>query len=203
MRSSSPSVLLSVALLCAACSSTGIEESWVDPTLRTLPPGQKVFVAYLGAEAAVQRLAEDAMAERIRAPEVVRCYALFPDAKDLKPSEVTAKLRDQSFDTAIVMRLMGIEQEVSWSPSAYSAGPYRTFGGYWASPVDSGMLYTSEIVHVETNVYALAEDKLVYAARSESFEPGSTKALIDEIAGDIADDLRAKGIVRADGEVPR
>ena len=97
---------------------------------------------------------------------------------------------------------MGVEQEVSWSPSAYSAGPYRTFGGYWGYPVDTGTLYTSEIVHVETNVYALAEDKLVYAARSETFEPGSTKDLVDEIAEDVADDLRAKGVVRGESAKP-
>jgi hypothetical protein len=190
--------VLAAALALAGCSSTGIEESWMDPAAKTLPASRKVFVAYLGAEPSVQRVAEDAMAAHIHAPEVVRCYTLFPDARDLQPAEVTKRLRDQGFDAAVLMRLMGVEQEVSWTPSAYPAY-YRSFGGYWGwgAPMDTGTLHTDRIVHVETNVYALAEDKLVYAARSEEFDPDSTQELVDDIAEDIAKDLESKGVLRA------
>ena len=53
---------------------------------------------------------------------------------------------------------------------------------------------TDEIVHVETNVYSLAEDKLIYTARSESFNPGSSEDLMNEIATAIAKDLKKKGL---------
>jgi hypothetical protein len=87
----------------------------------------------------------------------------------------------------VLLRLMGVEERVSWTPTGY-----HSFGGYWAAPMST----LEHIVHVETNVYALAEDKLVYAARSEEFDPDSTQELVDDIAADIADDLRAKGVLR-------
>jgi hypothetical protein len=189
-------LLLASALVLGGCSSTGIEESWLDPSVQSLPGFRKVFVAYLGADAAVRRVAEDALAAHVRAPEVVPCYRLFPEAQGLEVGAVKARLRAEGFDAAVVMRLAGVEQEVSWEPSAYPAH-YRSFGGYWG--YDPGVMRTDEIVHVETNLYSLADDKLLYAARSETFNPRSTAKLVDEIAADVADDLEKKGVLRSGG----
>ena len=188
-----PASLLAAALALAGCASTELSESWLDPSVKTLPGFQKVFVAYLGADESVQRVAEDAMAEHVRAPEVGKCYALFPDARTFEADAIQARLKDEGFDAAIVMRVAGVQQEVSWTPSAYPAY-YRSFGGYWA--YDPGTMRTDEIVHVETNLYSLADDKLLYAARSETFNPSSTAKLVDEIAAKVADDLEEKGVLR-------
>jgi hypothetical protein len=188
--------LAAVAL--SACASTGLAESWVEPSLTSLPRFQKVFVAYLGGDAAAQRGAEDALAAHLADAEVVKCYERFPQAlgrasATLATERVKAELRALGCDGAIVLRLARVEQEVSWSPSAYPVH-YRTFGGYWAQP--AGDLRTDEIAHVETNVYSLADDRLLYAARSETFNPGSAAGMVDEIATAVAEDLEKKGLAR-------
>jgi hypothetical protein len=187
--------LLAAGFALAGCASTALSESWIDPSVETLPGFRKVFVVYRGADASVQRVAEDALAAHIRAPEVVRCYSLFPDASALGPEEIKSRLRAQGFDAAVVMRVAGVEQEVSWTPSAYPSHS-RSFGSYWGGGYDPGTMRTDEIVHVETNLYALLEDKLLYAARSETFNPGSTAKLVDEIAAEVADDLEERGVLR-------
>ena len=186
---------LALALVLAACSSTGIAESWVDPGTKTLPRFQKVFVAYLGADSAAQHLAEDSMAKHLEAREVVKSYALLPDARGQDPLSVKEQLRAAGCDGAVLMRLTRVSQEVSTAnavPADASA-----FGRYWgygsALPME---VRTDEIVHVETSLYSLVEDKLLYSASSESFNPGSTAELIDEIAEAVAADLRKKGLRR-------
>jgi hypothetical protein len=197
--------MLAVASLTAlaSCASTSLAESWVTPSLTTMPRFEKVFVAYLGGDASAQRSAEDALAERLERTEVVKCYALFPDAlqlapggAELDPAKVKSELRALGCDGAVVMRLSRVEQELSWSPSTYPAH-YRSFGGYWGAAYPSAMdVRTDEIVHVETNVYSLADDKLLYAARSETFNPGSAAGMVGEIAAAIAEDLEEKGLSR-------
>lgn len=184
---------LSLALALGACASTGLAESWVDPATKELPHFQRVFVAYLGADTATQRVAEDSLAKHLKAPEVLACYALFPDARQLDPARLREELRAKGCDGAVVMRLARVEQQVS-ATGGYPSH-YYSFGGYWGHPyaVD---VRTDEIVHVETNVYTLADDKLVYSARSETFNPSSTAKLIDEIATAIAEDLESKGLKR-------
>ena len=185
--------LLAAGLVLAGCSTTKIEDAWVDPDIAKAPRFQKVFLAYLGDDESVQRVAEDALAAHIHAKEVGRCYQVFPDAPKLDPAAVKAKLREQGYDLAVVMRLARVEKEVSWSSDAVY-GPRSTFGGAWV--LDTSTMRTDDIVHVETKLYSLAEDKLLYAARSETFNPSSTKDLVDEIAEDVAESLEEKGVVR-------
>lgn len=181
------------ALTVGACTSTGVAESWVDPGTRQLPRFQKVFVAYLGTDAAAQRLAEDSIAAHLSAPAVLKCYELFPDAQGLDPVKVKDDLRAQGCDGAVMMRIARVEQELS--ATGPHPGYYGSFGGYWghgyAAPLE---VRTDEIVHMETNVYSLAEDKLLYSARSETFNPSSTEDLVDEIAEAIAADLQKRGL---------
>lgn len=185
---------LAAGFVLAGCSSTKLEDTWVDPSLQVMPEARKVFVAYLGDDESVQRVAEDALAAHIHATEVVRCYQLFPDARALDAERVKARLREEGFEVAVVMRLTRVEKEVSWTSGTYY-GHHGSFGSSWA--MEPGSMRTDDIVHVETKLFSLAEDKLLYAARSETFNPSSTKDLVDEIAEDVADSLEEKGLLRS------
>jgi len=186
---------LAAALLLASCSATGVAESWIEPSVHSMGGFKKVFVAYVGRDPSVQRVAEDAMAAHIHSAEVARCYESFPEALGMEPARVKTELVARGFDAAVVMRVSGVKQELSFTPSSYPAN-YRSFGGYWGDP---GTLRTDEVVNVETNLYSLTEDKLLYAARSETFNPNSTAKMVDEIAAAIADDLESKGVLRPTG----
>ena len=192
-----PLLLLFPALCGAGCASTGLAESWIDPSLRELPRFQKVFVAYLGADAPAQRHAEDALAAHLNGVEAVKAYELVPDASARDVQQVKQAVRAAGCDGAIVLRLARVEQELSVTPRPYASPYYSSFGGYWgyAQPYAADV-HTDEIVHVETTFYSLADDKLLYTARSETFNPGSTARLVDEILEAIAKDLEAKGLHR-------
>jgi hypothetical protein len=177
----------------AACSATGLAESWVDPGTKQLPHFQKIFVAYLGADAAAQRLAEDTLGTKIKSAEVAKAYVLFPDARKLDPASVREQVRAQGCDGALVMRLARVEQQISSSPAfpEYSS----SFNRYWGYAAPAAVdVRTDEIVHVETNMYSLADGKLLYSARSETFNPQSTTTMVEEIAAAIARDLEKKGL---------
>lgn len=177
----------------AACSSTGLAESWVDPGTKQLPHFQKIFVAYLGADAAACRLAEDTLATKLRSAEVVKGYVLFPDPRKVDPSSLRDQLRAQGCDGALVMRLARVEQQLTAVPAfpEYYSSFNRYYGYSEPAAVD---VRTDEVVHVETNLYSLADGKLLYSARSETFNPDSTTAMVEEIAAAIVKDLEKKGL---------
>ena len=187
---------LLVAPALAGCATTGIADSWVDPALKSVPHFQKIFVAYLGSDAAAQRVAEDRLSQHLHASAVVKCYELFPEAKDLDPAAIRDQLRANGCDAAAILHLTRVEQEYSYSSGAYASN-FGTFGRGWgwaySTPVD---VRTDEIVHVVTNVYTLGDDKLIYSARSETFNPRSTAGMIADIASAIRDDLEEKGLLR-------
>ncbi|NOT28946.1 MAG: hypothetical protein HOP15_00700 [Planctomycetes bacterium] len=193
-------LVLALQLCLSSCATTGIADSWVDPELTALPCFEQVFVAYLGGDAAAQRVAEDAMAAQLAtsapATRTVKCYELYPDAREVDPASIRAELRAAGCDGAAILHLARIEQQLSSSPGVYPSY-HRSFGRYWgwahAPPAE---VRTDEIVHVVTSVHSLVEDKLLYSARSETFNPRSTAAMVAEIAAAIRADLRERGLLR-------
>ena len=182
--------------LIQGCATTELVETWVDPQTRSLPRFHKVFVAYLGGDTAGQRLAEDSLAEHVKAEVVVKCYATYPNANELNPEHVRDELRAKGFDGALVMRFARVTQDVAYIPASFPSH-YSSLGGYWGyNPAPSMAVHTNDIVQVVTNFYSIAEDKLLYTARSESFNPSSSVELVTDIAAAVAKDLKKKGLTR-------
>jgi len=58
------------------------------------------------------------------------------------------------------------------------------WGGWaygWSSVYDPGYVRTDQYVSFNTNVYSVADAKLVWASRSETMNPSSIPQLADEV----------------------
>jgi hypothetical protein len=96
------------------------------------------------------------------------------------------------------MRLIKSERQVTQVPGAY-AMPYPRFWGCyghaWPIVYDPGYLRTDTIVQVETKVYSLTDDKLIWADLSETFNPRDAQALVRSGAQAVANDLQKQGLI--------
>jgi hypothetical protein len=192
-------MVIAAALLgLTACTGTTLKDSWLDPSVTSAHRFKKVAVAVLSRDQTIRRVAEDTLVARITRSEAVPSYRLVPESEGNNVDRVKARLQDAGVDGVVVMRLMGVDKETTWVPGSYPT-PYYGFRGYygWAHPMaySPGYLQTDTIVQMETNVYSLADDKLVYAARSETFNPVNTAGLVGEIADAIARDLKKRGVL--------
>lgn len=180
--------LLAFAALLAAmlggCATTQVTSAWKDPDF---PRARfdKVLVAFQNADPALRRVLEDEMARHI--PNAVPAHALFSEAEIRDVERVKLRVREQGFDSAVVMRVVTVDREVTYSPARMYVVPgyYRGFYGYWrygwGTVYDPGYLRTDRIVHIATNVYDVRADKLVWASQSETFNPSSLRSAIGEV----------------------
>ena len=113
------------------------------------------------------------------------------------------RVRAEGFDSAVVMRVVSVEREVSYRPGTVYAVPalYSDFWGYWGygwrSVYDPGYLRSDRVVTIATNVYSVADDKLVWASQSETFNPASLRDAVGEVRqGNVASDGRAAAFPR-------
>ena len=65
-----------------------------------------------------------------------------------------------------------------------------------APPTSPGYLRTDTIVNVETLVYDLKADKLVWAGKSESTNPDRVDTLIKELVAAAAAEMKKQGLIR-------
>jgi hypothetical protein len=199
--------LLAVAVVAAAgCASTKFNSTWAAPGAEPLNfKGKKVVGLIVSKEEGVRYGAEDALAREITKQGAIGVAAYSQIPKELTQDKEKAKEFLEKADVAgvVAMRVVGKDKEITSSPGTYWGGPaYATFwgGGYygwgWGGVYDPGYLRTDTIVIVETLVYSLPQNKLVWAAQSETTNPSKVGPFIQELVKKAAKELKKQGLIR-------
>jgi hypothetical protein len=118
---------------------------------------------------------------------------------------VRRALEQQGYQGVVVMRPVATTQEVFSSPSTFREPHYGGFwGGYylygWGMPWPMAIygpveVRTATIVSVETLVYSLRQNKLVWGGQSETTNPSSVGRLIQDTARRAARELQRQGLL--------
>jgi hypothetical protein len=192
-------------LLLSACATTSFKSSWSAPD--SAPgefQGKKVVALIMHRDESVRRTAEDALAAEIRkrGAEGVASHTLIPAAELRDTERARAQLQKAGVVGAVVMRVVGKDKQTTYVPGVW-AGPanYRSFSGYygpgWGGIYDPAYLRTDTYVSVETLIYSVAKDKLLWAGTTETMNPRKADAFVTEIAGAVAEELRKQGLTAA------
>ena len=192
-------------LALAACASTSFNTTWKAPDAQplTFKDGDKVLAMVVSPNESTRRGAETALAADLtkRGLQGVPAYSVVPfDA--VQDKEKAKQLVTASGAVGVVaMRVTGQEKEVRSSPGMYTGPYYGGFwGGYygwgWGMAYDPGYLRTDTIVSVETLVYDLGQNKLVWAGQSETTNPSKAESFIGELVDESVKEMAKQGLIR-------
>ena len=193
---------LTAALAAAGCATTTFSSIWKAPDVpQIVLSGQKVAAVVMVPDDGTRRAAEEALAAELtkRGAAGVASYT-FLSGQDLK-DEAAAKahLQQAGMQGVVIMRVVSQDQSVTYSPSTWSRGYYPSFGGYWGygwgAVYSPGYIRTDTIVNVETLVYSLTADKLLWAGVSGTTNPSRVDAFVTEIVDEAAKEMRKSGLL--------
>ncbi len=186
--------VLAVAAAGLACASTRITSSWRDPGVGSVQFRKVVGVA-LARDATLRRLAEDEFVRALGPDTALAGYAVIPDEEVEDRDKARTRVEAAGADGVVVFRLVGVETEQRWVPPTSYGHAWGYWG--WAAPVvyDPGYLQTDRIVQVETTAYRVSDARLVWAARSETFNPESAEDLIAGVVRAVVDAMREEALV--------
>ena len=187
-----------------ACATTSFVSSWKAPDAQPLKgEGSKVAAVVMHKNEAVRRAAEDALARQItvRGGQGVPMYSILPEPG--KPDDAAAKaaLEKSGVNAVVVLRPVGKDKELVSTPTMY-AGPY--YGPYWGGYYGYGWggawggggdIRTNTIVSVETLVYSMKQNKLVWGGQTQTTNPTKVDAFVKEIADAVAKELKKQGLI--------
>lgn len=196
-----------IALLCAAAlggsaacyHSTQLAATWHDPGAQPLHFRRGVAV-FATRDEALRRTVEDKLAAQF--PNVTPSYRYFPTVDtSMGRADMANRLRADGFDGAIMMRVADVTVAPVYTTGSYWYDrPYgfNSYWGYaWSTPYDPGYYAENRIVTIETQIYSLPDDKLIFAARSETTNPKSAGKLTDSVIRHIRERLRKDGLILA------
>jgi hypothetical protein len=201
------SLVLLAASALTACSTNAFVASWKAPDAQPLEvSGAKVAAVVMVNNEASRRVAEDKLAQEITARGAVGVpmYVLYPDAQPSNEPQARAALEKAGVLGIVVMRPVSIDKEVVSTPVSYSTPIYRGYwGGYygagWGTPwglAETGEIRTNTIVQVETLVYSLRQNKLVWGGHSALTNPASIDKTIERLAASATEELHKQGLLR-------
>jgi hypothetical protein len=196
-----------IAVVLAACaSSSTLTSVWKSPEAAPLAfKGRKVAAAVIAKDEETRRLSEDRLAQQIavRGAEGRTMYSLLPNPTVRDEQAVRAALEAANVKGLIVMEPVFVNRDVHVTP-AYEGGGSASL---WGSSYGSGFAVSysspreakiteSTVVYIETRVYSLEQNKLVWSARSKSVDPDTLATLIEELSGAIASELQKEGLIQ-------
>ena len=186
------------ALVLGACATAKFNTTWVNPEAQALSfkAGDKVLAMVPINNDGMRRMAEDSLARAMsaRGLQGVPSYTVVPT--ELTKDKAHAAAEKLAAAGAVVMRVLA-KDKVSTSQlsqsSSYS-GSWNSATG-WSSPNPSDMRSDTVLV-VESLVYDMRQDKLVWAGQSQTTNPSKVDGLITELADLTARQLRKQGLVK-------
>ena len=203
MKALKCSALAAGVALFSACASTGFVSTWKAPDAKPFDAsGQKVAAIVMMKDIAPRRAAEDALARELTTRGVtgVPMYSILPEGSPDNEAAARAALEKAGVAGAVVMRPVGKDKEIVATPSMYMGPMYGGYyGGYygagWGAPYGGTDIRTNTIVSIETLVYSLPQNKLVWGGQSKTTNPSNVDGLVKETVEAAARELKKQGLV--------
>ena len=197
--------LILAALFVFGCSqSNKITDSWVNPdATKESIKFNKVAVFGLVMKTTNRKIIEEELARRLVNTIAVPSYKVVSDDDISKPDIIKAKLAEQGFDGALILRLVDIEKRESYSPGVYPSY-YSSFGGYYGYSYGymysytqdyGGQYMTDQIVTAEVVIYSLKSDQLIWTGETMSMNPNDIEKTIAELSENVKAALIDDGLL--------
>ena len=191
-------LLVGAAAILTSCATTSLQSTWRNPAAGRLSlEGRKVAAIVLIDEQALRYAAEDALAGEITAHGGVgiAAYTLVPK-EQIRDKETTREIFERAgVEGVVAMRPVAKEKALTGS---FSGNPlFASFWGpgLWGGGLVEGYLRTDTIVVVETLVYSLPQNALVWATQSETTNPSNIGPFIHELSKKVGTEMEKQGLL--------
>jgi hypothetical protein len=187
------------AVTLAACATTSLQSTWKNPAAAPLNlKGKKVVALVVIDEEALRYAAEDEAAREITAHGAigVPAYRLLPQAQIRDKERARTIFEKEGVEAVVAVRPVAKEKALSgslWGNPGYSSfwGP-GFWGGGWGG---NGYLRTDIILVVETLVYSLQQNSLVWASQSQTMNPTQVGSFVRELGKTIGTEMEKQGLL--------
>jgi len=198
------------AAILAACASTRLQTSWVDPEAKGRKLGN-VLVVGVARSAVLRRQFEDTFVRVLgeRKVAALASYSRLPDPAAVNEAAVKPLVQAERITHLLVARVVDrktVKTYVRPSTPVYS-GPYPRYyppyyaswpgyyGAGYAAATRPGYVFETDYVNLETNIYDAASGKLVWSGLTETALGNQVQEEIEEFIKVIGDALIGAGMI--------
>ena len=194
------SFTLVIIVLISCSSSTQMTDVYVDKTFSGKEM-KKILVLGLAKDEWKRKVYENEFRTRLLAHnvEVLVAWQELPKGEKLNKETFEKYFKDKNVEGVLVV----MEGGESTDQTLYKGGSSNVYVGFYGFYVSSVPFYYNadylaeeKIVHMRANLYETTDAKLIWSARSQSYEPKSTKDVIQKVSSGVVNDLYLQGFIK-------
>jgi hypothetical protein len=152
-----------------------------------------VVALYESHDGAQRRTVEDAMTRKLaeRGVHAVPAYSVLDDNESADYKSAKETLAAKGFDAVLEIRLISKENETS---TAYYSNTWDGWGYWgWGGPYAYDYyVFDTPVVRVETNLYSLHDDSLVWSGRTKTTDADTMREVVDQVTSVVAGTLEKR-----------
>jgi hypothetical protein len=195
-------LICGAVLSISACGSTTFTSTWKAPDAQRVDPaGKSIAALVIYGDKKRRRDAEVYLAHEltIRGARGVAAYTLLGLDGYPTVDYARARFKEAGVEGVVIMRLVAHDQTVIVDPGGFSGSAYSSFGSYYSSygmsvSYSTGSVQTDTVVTIETLIYSLKQDKLLWAGTSRTSNPDGLQSLITEVADAVSSQMARQGL---------
>ncbi len=197
-------VLLLITVLGYA-GSTKYKSVFANPVARAVDFSKVKMASFVMIpDEGIRQGREETLAEELRRRGIdcMAGYLVLPSKLLSDRAKSIEHLKQRGIDAVILMRLVGDEERLTYQPGMtwYAMPYYPTFTGYWnygwAAVYDPGYVWKDRVVTLETLLYSISNDELIWAGRSETENPKDIKKFVKDLIDATGKELRKAALVK-------
>lgn len=204
-------VLVTLLGLFSCSTQTRLYESWHDKDY-TGPKLHKVLVLGVFKDDIQRRMFETNFVKEVDAEgkQAIAGYTLMPEKEDFDSKEdILAAVNKIGADSVLITSFKGvIEKQREVAPRVdyvprmgmnygrYGYGYRGYYGSTYEAVYRPGYTATDTIVQLETRVYAVKNENLVWAGKTKSVNASSAEEIIKDLVSLVVKDMKESGLIK-------
>jgi hypothetical protein len=194
----------------SSCAPTRLTDAWKD-TSYTGGALKSVMVLGVSDNLRNRKMFEEVFSKQFEnhGVEAVASFEAIP--KDVKLNKenikshkeiIKAAALERGVEAILVTHLVAVEEKAVYHPPTYDPFPntYHHMGSYYVGIYDythtPGYYSQHKYVSLESNLYGISTEKLIWSASSETVDPKSVNEIIESLCQEVMKSLRKNGLIQ-------
>ena len=191
--------VLSVSL----AAKTKFSSVWQSPDAATISfAGKKVAALVIDKDDSLRVAGEEALVRELNARGMngVASYRMMP--KELAQDPVQAKTwyEKAGVEGVVAFRVVNDDRRRTYVPATWTSTYYTSLWGYygygWGAVYDPGYVRDQRIVSLETLIFSVPKNTLVWAGLSETENPKDGQRVVTEVVKEAVSEMRKQGLTK-------
>lgn len=165
--------------------------------------GKKMAALVIDKDESLRMAGEESLARELtdRGFQGVPAYRLIPKEELTSADKAKGWFERAGVQGVVVLRVVNDDKRRYVQPATWSQPYYGTLWGYygygWGAVYDPGYVRDERIISLETLIYSVPRNTLVWAGMSTNDDPKSPQAVVAEVVKEAVKEMQKQGLAQS------